>query len=127
MKIKNTKKTEMMGRITSFHMNMGKWLLITRILQKYGKSLSSLISDYIDNFIDIHIHILYEDSDIHDIIMNDPGISNEDLGLKVFELSKDKVIKNYIGKPSSLICNKRINAKVITDIPKIIDDKGQFR
>jgi hypothetical protein len=106
---------------------MGQWLLITRILHKYNKSLSSLIAEYLTNFIEVHIHVLYEDKDIADMYTTNPGILLGELGEKLVKQGGNEVMRNYTGKPAKLALKKRIVKNFDENIPKIIDDEGQFK
>ena len=100
--------------------------MITRILRKYNKSLSSLISDYLNNFIQAHIHILETDQDIIDIVLTNPGLSTEGLGERLYVNTEGKVVKNYYGKPATLKAKERISDRV-ANVAKIVNDGGQFR
>jgi hypothetical protein len=108
-------------------MSMGQWILITRILRKYNKCLSSLIAEFIKNFIEIHIHILHEDKDIANIIQSHPGISSGALGEKLFNEGRNSIVRNYVGKPARLEMKKRVNKRFLDNVDKVIDDEGQFK
>lgn len=108
-------------------MNMGKWLLITRILQKYNKSLSSLIAEYLENFIEIHIHVLHEDEDIASLYAHNPGLLLGELGEKLVDAGSNTIVRNYAGKPARLELKKRVTDNFVDNVPKVIDDEGQFK